>query len=486
MRPESRFASQVLRLSFIALSLFTSIATAQEQFLFDDAKGQTPSTASTPDGKTQFEIYGAWAITEGDIVLGNAFDLIHGKAKPQTQTRGLARKTLLDKWPNGIVYYSVQDGVAVEEAIKVQAAVDHWNEYSSLSFVERTAKNAATIDIYIDIQPSDGCGSYVGYIGRVQEMWINPKCSVGSIIHELGHAVGLFHEHTRPDRDNFITILWDNIPPAKHFNFEVIAEGTANVSDYDYGSIMHYGTRFFSSNGKPTISVPDGTLIGQRVALSGRDLAAVDQLYATDISLTEQITENVGEATQVDAHITNLGSLGANTLHYTLPLRKGDRGASFSGPQWSCKNLGISIDCYRDVLVSEEQTKLSIRYIAAEPELAPLAGRIKSKTYDLNLFNNGDLPAEEMVQEKSPAPQPIPDATPVVEQETEAPPSTASAQGPMANQEQATPQEQEQVAPQTGQATQEPAPAQGGSGGGGVGWLLLVSLLVQLRSRPRV
>lgn len=50
---------------------------------------------------------------------------------------------------------------------------------------------------------------------------------------------------------------------------------------YDYGSIMHYGTHAFSSNGQPTIATlqTGGAQIGQREALSANDIRQINELY---------------------------------------------------------------------------------------------------------------------------------------------------------------------------------------------------------------
>ena len=65
------------------------------------------------------------------------------------------------------------------------------------------------------------------------------------ILHEIGHAIGFYHEQTRPDRDNYVTIHLDNVKPASRFNFNKYPSDYINVYDvpYDYRSIMHYGQK---------------------------------------------------------------------------------------------------------------------------------------------------------------------------------------------------------------------------------------------------
>ena len=68
------------------------------------------------------------------------------------------------------------------------------------------------------------------------------------VIHELGHAVGFYHEHTRPDRDNFVDVIYDNIRDGAESQFFKFQPGQTNTLGlgYDLQSIMHYRRNTFS------------------------------------------------------------------------------------------------------------------------------------------------------------------------------------------------------------------------------------------------
>lgn len=138
----------------------------------------------------------------------------------------------------------------------------------------------------------------MGRKGGEQEVSIKPvqtendKKALGHALHEIGHALGMWHEHSRPDRNEYININYENIKENKLINFGLLsAEEFALVPDvgYDFQSIMHYGPYAFSSmrGTKPTIEiqshipVPECALaLGQRKELSYKDIFRANKLYS--------------------------------------------------------------------------------------------------------------------------------------------------------------------------------------------------------------
>ncbi|TWW69179.1 Low choriolytic enzyme [Takifugu flavidus] len=119
-------------------------------------------------------------------------------------------------------------------------------------------------------------------LGGEQKLYFPNICTVGNLCHEIMHALGLHHEHTREDRDQYVTIEWEHILKGKEKNFSIKKGNTLNLP-YDLKSIMHYGEWFFSKDGKRTLSPKTSERdIGQRERLSKLDIQRLNKLYHCD------------------------------------------------------------------------------------------------------------------------------------------------------------------------------------------------------------
>merc|ERR1740128_673413 len=121
-------------------------------------------------------------------------------------------------------------------------------------------------------------------------------------MHELLHALGFYHEQSRPDRDDYIRILWNNIIPDLKYNFNKATNGNMLNAPYDTCSLMHYGPMALSANGKPTIILKRNPVspntcptIGNRNYLSNIDIRQLNTFY--ECKGYPQVNENAGKPT---------------------------------------------------------------------------------------------------------------------------------------------------------------------------------------------
>ncbi|XP_055711470.1 hatching enzyme 1.2-like [Phlebotomus papatasi] len=224
------------------------------------------------------------AYVEGDILI------------PSTHVRNGLRSQS-SYWPSGIVPLEVIGPFSNSDIQVIQAAINSYHSYTCISFVERQASHRD----YVSIQNTGtGCWSSVGRIGGGQIVNLqSPGCTVkvGTVIHELMHAIGFLHEQNREDRNNYVQILTDNIQFGFEADFQPAASGSTNDFGvaYDYSSVMHYSSTAFSKNGLPTIVpvLPFTGEMGQREGFAESDVAKIRRMYSCPGQDTQQGTEEV-------------------------------------------------------------------------------------------------------------------------------------------------------------------------------------------------
>nr|XP_015923963.1 astacin-like metalloprotease toxin 1 [Parasteatoda tepidariorum] len=131
------------------------------------------------------------------------------------------------------------------------------------------------------------CFAQVGKSGGSQPVSLGDNCAFeGVVIHELGHAIGFYHEQNRSDRDDFIKIYWENIKEGSEFQFKKLMPHLNQLlTPFDYNSIMLYGSYTFSKDARGklrTMEALDGSLLQEPLLkgkLSQRDIERIKKLY---------------------------------------------------------------------------------------------------------------------------------------------------------------------------------------------------------------
>ncbi|XP_041429866.1 embryonic protein UVS.2-like [Xenopus laevis] len=189
-------------------------------------------------------------------------------------------------WPKSvdgtvIVPYNFSFNYSANQLALFKSAMQEYESLTCVRFVPRTKEVA-----YLNIISGNGCSSFLGRLGNAQTVELaSYGCMyMGIIQHELNHALGFYHEQSRSDRDDYVTIITENIIPGYANNFNKYNSKNLGL-EYDYSSVMHYAGDAFSKNGNRTIvPKPDPSVpIGQRNGLSILDVSKINRLYQCDV-----------------------------------------------------------------------------------------------------------------------------------------------------------------------------------------------------------
>lgn len=191
-------------------------------------------------------------------------------------------------WDKGIIPFLISSDFkpGSNEYQQIALAINEFNQKTNIRFIQRTTE----FDYIVFRSGQSGwCSSQVGRQGGEQSITCHlagRQFSAGNLIHEIMHMLGFHHEHQRADRDNFVSINFANVK--RSFDFDKIYG--ENLTEYDYGSVMHYPRVITNTNLVhdpqkdtiiPTKPLDIETIIGQRGRLSQKDIMGINKLYLT-------------------------------------------------------------------------------------------------------------------------------------------------------------------------------------------------------------
>ena len=159
------------------------------------------------------------------------------------QTRNAIADEML-KWPNGQLKFFFMDSVTDAQKQQVRSAYTKFNSIfeGCLKINEIAPTNLEDTNVvFLTNYDRSGCFSAIGRQGYYQQLNLGKYCfNYHSVIHEFLHAFGVYHVQSRPDRDQYVDIVWDNIYESLYFNYKRQDNALTYNVPYDGRSFMHY------------------------------------------------------------------------------------------------------------------------------------------------------------------------------------------------------------------------------------------------------
>jgi hypothetical protein len=271
-----------LRLVCAVLStvLVFAVTSASAQQIRHGLYRGMPVTYTVKNGK---------AIFQSDIVLEKVDPIDPQRALPSF---GIDYAQYL--WPKVGSQYQIPYIIdsASGDLTNLNAAIAQFNgTFSNIQFVARTSQ-ADFVDFNFDPNNFSGeCETVVGRAGGEQQVGGSGVCTLATILHEMGHTLGLWHEQSRPDRNAYVSVNYGNLIKGSIGNFNQIYDNAQTFGTYfDYASIMEYPAFSFSRNGGPAVeSIPGGIPLSNQAGYTAADIDGIERLYGnapTSVTVT--------------------------------------------------------------------------------------------------------------------------------------------------------------------------------------------------------
>ncbi|HLP83760.1 MAG TPA: M12 family metallopeptidase [Phycisphaerales bacterium] len=146
-------------------------------------------------------------------------------------------------WPGGIVHYVFDANVVEINRQRARIAMNELETTCGVRFVPRTDQAS-----YVHIRAGTSNSAFIGRGGLSQPLQLVSWSSRYIVCHELMHAMGVWHEHQRFDRDTYVTVMASNVQAGRWSNFLTHeAHYPIMFGNFDFESIMCYDDCTFST-----------------------------------------------------------------------------------------------------------------------------------------------------------------------------------------------------------------------------------------------
>jgi hypothetical protein len=212
-------------------------------------------------------------------------------------------------WPQGAVHYRYDSSVAPNSKLReaMKEAMGIWENATCINFEQSADEDSV---VFYSHPNEEYCKSSIGYRTGGQNMTLGYACQAkGDLLSILGHSMGLHVEQTRPDRNEYVSVVIDNIEEGEEENFAIhsdLVTGYQGVA-YDFISVMHLSASAYSKRGQVTTqALPQygDHVMGGRQDLSPGDVLKASRLYnCPGTGVCEVLNVNVGSIRDLGAQV---------------------------------------------------------------------------------------------------------------------------------------------------------------------------------------
>jgi len=239
-----------------------------------------------------YQVINGRNIYQGDIILENVQPMpTVGGAHPASV--GLADAGFLWDKVNGVAQIPYEIDTNSSDVANIQSAISIYNSTFAgvIQFVPHTTQ-ANWVDLNLNGFANGSCEAEEGDAHNGEQM-VNgaTNCTVPTILHEFGHVTGVWHEQSRDDASQYVTVNESNVIKGSIGDFEPSDENDQqNLTLYDFASVMEYPPFSFARNAGPALdSVPPGMPLSNLVGYSVADVEGIMRLYGvapTEVTVT--------------------------------------------------------------------------------------------------------------------------------------------------------------------------------------------------------